>query len=452
MGIAEIEIFQTSKAGRRLDLVHRGPPPASQGGIILDVDPTRRFQTVLGIGGAMNDATGYNLERMPEPLQGEVLERLFDRERGAGWNFVRICIGASDFSHVRYSLDDTPGDDALTHFSIAHDLEYNVPFLKRALEINPDILFFAAPWSPPAWMKDVGTMVGPAGKLLPKYRAAFARYLCKFVEAFEAEGIPIHALSVQNEVQADHANPNKPPMPQCLYEPEEEADLIANHLVPELRKRGLGTRIWIMDHNWLMAEYAQRCLAHAGCADVVDGIAWHCYEGHPGTVGHLVRQFPKLGQYFTEGNTDSRWVDHRGEEWNPLEAIFRTGQQSYATWVAVLDQLGGPGEGPFISGKESTRHGMINYHTDTQRLEYHLEYFKIAHLSRFVRRGATRIFSSEDLANVAFENPDGAIVLYLNHNKKYADTATIRIGEDTAIGMTLDPHSYYTVVARRGSW
>lgn len=437
-----IEIWQTSKSGKKLDRIFAGPANGRSAGVVVDIDPAKKLQPFFGIGGAMTDATNYNLSLMRPEQREQVLHDIFHPTEGMGWNFVRVCIGASDFSARRYSLDDTPGDAELKHFNIDHDLKYNIPTLKRAKEINPDIFFFAAPWSPPAWMKDVGTMVGPGGKLLRHYYPAFARYLALFCKAFAAEGIDIGAISVQNEVQGNHYSK---PMPQCLYEPEEEAELIVDHLVPQLKASKVSPKIWIMDHNWNMADYAIRCLEHKGCKSAVDGIAWHPYEGSPENVPYVAAKYPGLHNYYTEGNTSSGWQDYTAQEHAALDRVFRTGHESFASWVAVLDQMGGPGEGPFIVNKDSDQHGMINYNTVSGKLTYHTEHYKIGHIGRFVRRGATRVFSSNDIPNVAFQNPDGSVVVYINHNKKYGDAMTVELPGGRRHSLELEPHSYYTV-------
>ena len=438
-----IQIHQTSKSGRRLEKIYDGPVNSQSNGLGIDVLPTALQQPYFGIGGAMNDATNYNLSIMDHDLREKTLREIFHPTDGMGWNFVRISIGASDFSKVRYSLAETPGDLDLRHFSIAHDLNYNIPTFQRILELNPDVFFFAAPWSPPAWMKDTLTMVGPKGKLKREYYGTFARYLVKFVQAYAKEGIRIGALSVQNEVQAEHLSK---PMPQCVYEHFEEADLIVDHLVPALRDAGLDTKIWAMDHNWLMGDYAMRCLEHKNCKDLVDAVAWHCYEGAPENINFFRHRYPKIHHYYTEGNTHTRWIDFAEMEYVALDRIFRNNHESYCTWVTVLDEMGGPGEGPFIVNVEGDNYGMITYNRKTKQAHVHLEHYKIGHIAKFVRRGATRIFSTNHIPNVAFRNPDDSVVIYLNNNAKAGQRVTINVAGHPAHSMELEPHSYYTLV------
>ena len=442
---SSLTLYQTSKSGRNLEPVFSGPANGGGdklAGVVVDVDPAKKMQPYFGIGGAMTDGTNYNLSLMSSQQREQVLCDIFHPTEGMGWNFVRICIGASDFSAKRYSLDDTPGDSDLAHFNLDHDRQYNLPIFQRIKEINPDVFFFGSPWSPPAWMKDINSMAGPGGKLKKEYYPTFARYLALFCKTYGEAGIPIGAITVQNEVQGNHYSK---PMPQCLYEPEEEAELIVNHLVPQLKASKVAPKIWIMDHNWNMTDYALRCLRHAGCHAVVDGVAWHPYEGAPEAIDDVARKFPALHHYYTEGNTSSRWQDYTEQEHAALERVYRNHHETFCSWVAVLDQMGGPGEGPFIANKESSDHGMINYHTETGKLTYHTEHYKIGHIGRFVKRGAMRVFSNNDIPNAAFVNPDGSIVIYINHNKKYADTATFNVGEITH-SVELEPHSYYTLV------
>src|SRR5262249_48955285 len=147
---------------------------------------------------------------------------------GINLNLMRICIGTSDFTgDPWYSYDDIPAgrtDPELSHFSIAKDRSYILPILKQAIKINPNLQLFASPWSPPGWMKTTGNMIG--GGLLPKWYSAYAHYFVKFIKAYEAEGTPIYAVTVQNEPGVDREHQPKMRYPSCKWTAEEERDFI----------------------------------------------------------------------------------------------------------------------------------------------------------------------------------------------------------------------------------
>jgi len=84
------------------------------------------------------------------------------------------------------------------------DFLFQFPHIKRAIELsNTEILFFGSPWAPPAWMKTNGMFNG-TGELLPEMWQPWSEYFVKFVEAYEAEGIPIWGLTPQNEPQTGY--------------------------------------------------------------------------------------------------------------------------------------------------------------------------------------------------------------------------------------------------------
>jgi len=192
----------------------------------IRVDAGRRYQTMLGLGSSLEATTCANISRLDPKRQDEVIERLVHPVNGIGMNLMRICIGTSDFTgDAWYSYDDVPAgqtDVPLARFSIEKDRTYILPVLKKALQKNPNLLFFASPWSPPGWMKTSGSMIG--GSLLPQYNEPYARYLVRFVQAYEAEGVPIYAITVQNEPGVDRQYEPRMAYPSSKYTGETERD------------------------------------------------------------------------------------------------------------------------------------------------------------------------------------------------------------------------------------
>ena len=190
-------------------------------GQIIDVKPAETFQTMLGLGSSLEPSTCWNLSRMTAADRERTIDRLVNPKIGIGMNLMRICIGTPDFTGDSwYSYDDVPAgqtDQELRHFSIDKDRAYILPVLKLARAGNPELLFFASPWSPPAWMKSGGSLTG--GYLLPQWYATYAEYFVKFVRAYETEGIPIHAVTVQNEPGVDRSFEKDPKWhyPSCRW-------------------------------------------------------------------------------------------------------------------------------------------------------------------------------------------------------------------------------------------
>ena len=241
------------------------------------VDPGRTFQTMIGIGGALTDASAETFAKMPKEKQQEILQQYFDPEKGLGYTLVRTNIHSCDFSSSSYTYVNE-NDAALNSFSVAHDRQFRIPFIKQATAAAGGTLtLFASPWSPPAWMKDNKDMLH-GGKLKPAYYQSWADYFVKFIRAYQAEGIPVWGISVQNEPMA------KQTWESCIYTAEEERDFIKNFLGPTLQKAGLSDKKLIAwDHNRdLIYQRASTILNDPEAAKYVWGIGFHWYEDWTG--------------------------------------------------------------------------------------------------------------------------------------------------------------------------
>ena len=53
------------------------------------------------------------------------------------------------------------------------------------------------PWTPPPWMKDNGAY--SQGWLQSQYYAAYAQYFVKYLQGYQAQGVPVDYVTVQNE-------------------------------------------------------------------------------------------------------------------------------------------------------------------------------------------------------------------------------------------------------------
>jgi glucosylceramidase len=206
------------------------------------LDPGKKFQEMLGFGAALTDATCYMFNQLPAAARDELFHELFHPSELA-LNVCRTCIGASDYSTEVFSYDEGEPDPEMKRFSIAHDQAYVLPMLRLARKTNPDLFLFSSPWSPPGWMKAGGSMLG--GSMRQHYFGPYALYFVKFLQAYAAEGVPVQAITVQNEVDTDQDGR----MPACSWPQEYEIGFVKNHLGPALEKSGLKTKIWTLDHN-----------------------------------------------------------------------------------------------------------------------------------------------------------------------------------------------------------
>lgn len=385
---------------------------------IIQIDESQTFQTILGFGASMTGSSAYVLTKnIGEAKRQEVMNSLFSKEKGIGLSYMRMTVGASDFSSHNYSYNDPPAgkfDSTLEAFSINEDKDDVIPRIKEAFAINNDLALMASPWSAPAFMKTTGNMI--KGKLRPEAQPVFANYFVKFIKAFEQEGIPIQSITIQNEPEFE-----PPGYPGMLMTAEEQRDFIKNHLGPTFKNNNISSKIVIYDHNWDHPNYPLTILSDPKAKQYVDGSAFHCYAGDVNSQTLVHNTHPDKNLYFTEcsgGTWSGSWRDNL--MWNFKNLIIgnlRNWQTCVLLWNIALDEKYGP-----LNGGCPTCRGIVTVCTDGV-VEQNIEYYTLGHVSKFVRKGAKRIFSTDltasKLNNVAFINPDGSkALIVMNENEK----------------------------------
>jgi glucosylceramidase len=371
----------------------------------IAVDPLQRYQEIVGFGANITDASAWLIQnRMNAQQRSALMADLFGKAPGIGLSFTRLTIGASDFSMRHYTLDDVPSgqtDYPLAKFSIDPMRADVLPVVKSALAINPQLRVMASPWSAPAWMKSSDSLI--KGTLRPEAYAAFAGYLGKFVDAMAAEGVPMFALTLQNE-------PHFEPLdyPGMRLDPPMRARLIAENLGPLLAARKTPVRILDWDHNWDEAQAPLQVLADPKANPYVAGVAWHCYGGEVAAQTLVHDAYPDKETYFTECSGGD-WKPHWAETlpWYMRNLIIGTTRgwaKGILLWNIALDE----NHGPHTGGCTDCR-GVVTINSATGAVTRNFDYYALAHVSRFVRPGARRIDSSsglDGLESVAFQNPD----------------------------------------------
>jgi glucosylceramidase len=386
-------------------------PGGSDEETVIDIDEAQAYQTMDGFGASMTDASAWLIaNRLAPERRNELMGKLFDRTEGIGISYLRVPMGASDFALSHYSYNDLPegeSDPELSRFSIKHDEEYIIPTLLQARKINTDLKLMGSPWSAPGWMKTSGSLIG--GSLKNEYFGTYANYIVKFIQAYEAAGLPIDSVTPQNEphhVPADY--------PGMRMEAVQQAEWIKNDLGPALRKAGLDTKIVIWDHNWDEAYYPMTVLNDPEASRYIAGTAFHGYAGEVSSQSKVKEAHPDKDIYFTESSGGAWAPDFGGNlKWDMQNLIIGATRHSAKTvlkWNLALDEKGGPHKG----GCQDCR-GVVTIDSATGAFTLNEEYYAFGHASKFVTPGASRIestaFEPGSIENVAFQNPDGTIVL-----------------------------------------
>jgi len=433
------------RAGQPLTLRHGQQPP--EGDVSVFVNPAHRFQTMLGIGGAITDASAEVFARLTPARQAELLKAYFDPVAGLGYTLLRTTIHSSDFSSASYTYV-ADGDESLASFDVAPDRRHRLPMIHGAIAAaGGRLTTYVSPWSAPAWMKDSGSML-QGGKLLPRYADTWARYVTRFIHAYEAEGVPIWGLTVQNEPMARQT------WESMIYTAEEERDHVKNHLGPMLVREGLGDRkLIVWDHNRdLISQRADVILGDPEAARYVWGVGFHWYETWAGgepmhdNVAAVQAAWPGVNLLLTEATVE-RFDPARMQSWANAErygrqmiADFNAGAVGWTDWNVLLDARGGPNHvGNFCFAPVHA--------SDEGDLIYTPSFAYLGHFSRFIRPGARRVAASasrSSLQTTAFEHPDGHLAIVVMNGGDTAVSYRLFVGGDEAT-LSIPPHAIQTI-------
>jgi glucosylceramidase len=385
----------------------------------ISVDSTLAYQEIDGFGFALTGGSAYLINKLDATTRGNLLKELFSSDSNSiGISYIRISIGASDLSSTVFSYDDLPTgqtDVNMQQFSLAPEKTDLIPVLKSILLINPKIKILGSPWSAPIWMKTNKNSVG--GSLLPIYYDAYAKYFVRYIIGMREEGIPIDAITIQNEP----LNPNNNPSMVMLA--TEQRDFIKNNLGPAFHEAALTTKIILYDHNCDHPEYATSILSDPDARQYIDGSAFHLYGGDISALTQVHNAYPDKALYFTE-----QWVGGPGNfngdlQWaiqNLIVGATRNWSRNVLEWNLASD----PSYKPHTDGGCTTCEGAVTIGSSITR---NVSYYIIAHASKFVPAGSVRISSSvpANLPNVAFMTPEGRKVLIVVNNSNEMQTFNI---------------------------
>lgn len=372
----------------------------------IDVDSTQTYQTIDGFGYTLTGSSAYLINRMGSSEKTALLNELFGTGANAiGLSYLRVSIGASDLSPSVFSYNDLPAgqtDPGLSGFSLSQDLTDLVPVLQQILQINPSIKIMGSPWSPPVWMKTNGSSIG--GSLQTQYYGAYALYFVKYIQQMQTRGIPIHAVTVQNE--PEHGGNN----PSMLMTAAEQISFVKNHLGPAFQAAGINTRIIVWDHNCDNPNYPITVLNDPAAKAFIDGSAFHLYAGDVGALSTVKNAHPDKNLYFTEQWTGANGSFDGDLKWH-LKNVIIGSMRNWSKVALEWNLANDPAYGPHTPGGCTECKGAITI--SGSNFTRNVSYYIVAHASRFVPTGSVRIASTQaaSLFTVAFITPAGKKVL-----------------------------------------
>lgn len=417
--------------------------------VFVYVNPLKTFQTILGVGGALTDASAEVFAKMTKEQQDEFMKAYFDKDKGIGYTFARTNIASCDFSSGTYNYIKE-GDKDLKTFTIEHDKQFRIPFIKKAIQYAGGKLpLLASPWSPPAFMKSNNDVLH-GGHLLPEFAQSWANYYVKFINAYEKEGIPIFAISVQNEPMAVQT------WESCNYTAEEERDFLKSYLGPTIKNAGLSEKkIVVWDHNRdLLSHRASVIFDDPEASKYAWGIGIHWYETWSGglemfeNVKNVHESYPDKNIMFTEGCSES-FKAERLLKWSNAERYgrnmindFNNGLVAYLDWNVLLDEKGGPNHvGNFCFAP-------VHFNTQTSEVTYTPMFYYIGHISKFVKPEAKRVSSTASrsaLLTTSFLNKDGKMATVVMNQSDNEIKYKLIVGW-AMTSLVIKPHAMQTIV------
>jgi glucosylceramidase len=393
--------------------------PADDSLPVIRIDDTHPLQSIDGFGFALTGGSAQLMMRMSAAGRSALIRELFTRDGShIGVSYLRLSIGSSDMNDHVFTYDDMPAgteDQRLQHFSLGEDRADVLPALKEILAVAPNIGILASPWSAPAWMKSNGAMKG--GSLKPADYDVYARYLVRYVEAMQAEGVRIDALTMQNEP----LNTNNTPSMKMTA--PEQADFLEHSLGPLLRLHAPRVKVILYDHNCDLPQYPLSILADPGAAQYADGSGFHLYGGHIDALTTVHNAYPGRNIYFTEQMV----IDQPGAKTLAIAAPERRvvigALQNWSRLVLLWNLAADANNEPHTpDGGCPVCEGAVTLEDD--QVTRNLAYYTLAHASKFVPPGSVRLRSSvagpasaanpsdpESIAQVAFRTPDGGYAL-----------------------------------------
>lgn len=406
-------------------------------------------QTFLGFGACFNELGWEALQKTEEDQRNAFLKELFDEEK-CGFNTGRLPIGANDFSLKWYSYDEVEDDYELKHFSIEEDKKNIIPFVREAQKYCKDMTFFASPWSPPTWMKTKKAYNYGTLRMEPEVLDAYARYFVKFIQEYEKIGIKVDMVHVQNEPMSDQK------FPSCVWKGWEMRDFIKGYLGPQFEKNQLDTEIWLGTINGPFYDYGgpeygapyhefydpfSNCvLSDPEARKYITGVGVQWGGKHQ--IEQIELSWPELRIMQTEsecGNGKNQW-EQAEYIFNLIWYFLRHGAERYIYWNTALLEGG-------ISTWGWRQNSLATVSEETGLLTLQPEFYLLKHFSHFVKKGA-RVLEVKGHwtgTSLAFENPDGTIILVVMNSLDTDRDFTFKDGSHD-FSAVVEAHSINTFV------
>ena len=401
--------------------------------------PSGYKQTLDGFGAAVTDATVAVLAPFVAKSGStppQVIKDLFGSD-GINFQLMRHTVGSSDLTPdgYNYTLDDsTTPDQSLSKFSPGPLGTLMVKFMAALKNYYPSTKVVGSSWSAPGWMKLNGVQTGTTqnNNLNSQYSTSFANYFVKYIQYYKSMGVPIDAITMQNEPLNSRDG-----FPTMYVDPYQATDLTGKYLGPALKSAGLSTKIWAYDHNTDEPSYPQIVVNGAG--SYVGAVAWHCYAENVDwtTMTNFHNSNPSVAQYMTECWTSPT------NDWYSTADFCMGPLQNYAAGVIAWNMASDQQYGPHLSNNDAcqTCRGLVVVNKDGTYTKT-LDYYIMGQFSKFTKPGSIVLdgTGSYDYGNGAkFES-----VSFLNADKTRTVVIESTFGNDVMATMSFGTGEVWT--------
>lgn len=401
--------------------------------VTIEVFPNKEKQSWIGMGGAVTEASSYNMDKLSEEEKQDFINAYYSEE-GLDYNLGRVAIASNDFCLKKYQLAKKRD---LRDFSIDHDRQSIIPNIKEIQKMKK-IDFVASPWSPPRFMKTNWLLIF-GGHLRKKYYDLYSEYLTRFIKAYNDEGINIKYLTIQNEPEARQI------WESCVFSLEQQKNFIYNYMIPKMEKYKLDTKLLVWDHNKERLSEVAKFLIQKN--PYIAGIGYHYYTGpHPEQVKKTREEFKDIMMIHTEGccgfspYDEIGWINDGEIYIDDIINDINNGGNGYIDWNIFLDYKGGPTDkrnfckSPIILDE--------NNHYKLTPIYYYL-----GHISKYFEPGSIiteNKIKDGKLFVATCKNNNKTIITICNktHDDEHIN---IKIGEDI-IRDTIEKHSIITYI------
>lgn len=386
-------------------------------------------------GGCFNERGYRAMEKLSEEEKNKIIHALFGQE-GLALSAARTPLGSSDYAIESYSYDETEGDYECKDFSTSRDDTYLIPYIKRALECNPDLYLWASPWSPPSWIKKNKALVGGEIEDTHDNFKAYAKYFVKYIQEYKEKGIKVQMVMPQNEPTMNTAYAS------CLWSGEQLNTFVRDYLAPAFLKEKIDTKIWLGTFTDSDSSLVDPTLSDPVTKSMIEGVGFQWWGKQKASMIYRENTGLKLMQSETIcGNGENNW-QYAQEQFDLIKGYMEAGVNAYMLWNMVLDE-----KGENTAPNPWHQNSPIIVQSQDGQVIYNPQYYMMKHFSHFVQGNARRIkTSSFGVDAIAFQNSDGENILIVKNGNEDSRKVCIDFNKRT-VEVELLPHSFHTFIA-----